>query len=501
MQSVDLWLATGLKVKQSQMESIDAVANVYPRSMLLSIRDRASECNDVDMPKLMKVNEMPVNAVRQYGPQVIRDRSRRRQPPKGVVLDSCDEFTEITEVLQMEGDSLQHWVRKALQEGKKSELETIHAVKISEQAGVKGRRYLVVRGSHDAVEKALPALQTLLEEAKHACGRNDANSMISGKDAGQAILKMVAASAARPAEFRTDPQPISTDEFLLSAIEAREDAEIGADKSNFETFGETGGWSHEENVAANVTLLNQPELGPPPGLPSSKAACASNPAKEGNKPEEPKSSSRLCGPDHRPPPPPVPAWTRPLTIPTQEKQSPQKEARSAKYQPSPGPATPCPMECTPSPKIAQIETIHDKWSCPACTLLNAKTQTKCGACGGPRPGQSQKQAWHVFAAPKAMPRGELKAKAGKAEEPADPLPQRKSAPRPTPRMLAAGLVVGDLQSNAASGPRWAERPVERLAYRTCAVEAEEDDPDLACYLWNRQLNRPKVERRQRTAVA
>jgi len=72
----------------------------------------------------------------------------------------------------------------------------------------------------------------------------------------------------------------------------------------------------------------------------------------------------------------------------------------------------------------------------------------------------------------------------------DPLPQRNAAPRAAPRIMTAGLVFGGASTkNAAS--RWAERPVERLSVG-CSREAEEDDPELACYLWSRQSSRTKV---------
>jgi hypothetical protein len=82
----------------------------------------------------------------------------------------------------------------------------------------------------------------------------------------------------------------------------------------------------------------------------------------------------------------------------------------------------------------------------------------------------------------------------KQVELANPLPQRTSAKRQAAaRTLIAGLVYGGVsQSNAASGPKWAERPVERLS--SSSREVEEEDPDLACYLWNSSLNRPVAGR-------
>ena len=51
------------------------------------------------------------------------------------------------------------------------------------------------------------------------------------------------------------------DSQLLAQMEAREDRERGADQANLETFGaEAGGWSYEEQVAANESL----EVVPPP---------------------------------------------------------------------------------------------------------------------------------------------------------------------------------------------------------------------------------------------
>ena len=54
----------------------------------------------------------------------------------------------------------------------------------------------------------------------------------------------------------SEPQPLSRDEFLLWSLQAREDAEIGADALNAETFGADAGqgWSFEEKLAANQGL-------------------------------------------------------------------------------------------------------------------------------------------------------------------------------------------------------------------------------------------------------
>jgi len=51
-------------------------------------------------------------------------------------------------------------------------------------------------------------------------------------------------------------------------------------------------------------------------------------------------------------------------------------------------------------------------------------------------------------------------------------------------------MVGGESGNAASGYKWAERPVEKVA-STAAYYEEEEDPELACYLWDRKVQRPK----------
>jgi hypothetical protein len=76
---------------------------------------------------------------------------------------------------------------------------------------------------------------------------------------------------------------------------------------------------------------------------------------------------------------------------------------------------------------------------------------------------------------------------------ANPLPQKGKSIVPPPRLLVAGLVVSDSQrAQVSSGTKWWNSPVERLS---CSQEAERVDPDLACYLWDRTLQRPKASRR------
>jgi len=153
---------------------------------------------------------------------------------------------------------------------------------------------------------------------------------------------------------------------------------------------------------------------------------------------------------------------------------------------------------TPSP--VQNSMPLEEWACSSCTLLNTWSQRVCAACEAPQPGAMAPRTPPTPERAIASKKAAMGVKPGKLAKLANPLPQRNIAPRQPPRTLIAGLVYASSKSNAASGPKWAERPVERLnlGHGSCSQKAdEEEDPDLACYIWNRQLNRPKVERYQR----
>lgn len=82
-----------------------------------------------------------------------------------------------------------------------------------------------------------------------------------------------------------------------------------------------------------------------------------------------------------------------------------------------------------------------------------------------------------------------KAKAGGGKGSAlNPLPQR--ATRATSAVLQGGLAVTVDNNNSASSKKWTERPVEKLVPEQTWYE-EEEDPDMACYLWDRKAQRPK----------
>lgn len=81
--------------------------------------------------------------------------------------------------------------------------------------------------------------------------------LTDGIEAGRKLLSMLMEKAPeRTTAPHSEPQPLSTDEFQLWAMQAREDKEIGADVMNAETFGDDSGdgWSFEENLAANEVI-------------------------------------------------------------------------------------------------------------------------------------------------------------------------------------------------------------------------------------------------------
>jgi hypothetical protein len=610
----------------------------------------AADCGKEPLIKLMKV---PAEVWQQYDSKVMPVRSNRRSSSKEARHRTAP-VAEVTEFVAMNGEALQQWMHAALK-AKKRKLEDTTGAQVSERTGVKARKYLVVSGSQLAVEQALLALEVLLQEGRAAVAEvncsspsPDSSAFSDCAAAGKEILNMVKAAGAPPGAQCPDAEPLSKDEFLLCAMEAREDAEIGADAFNPETFGETCGWSFEENLAANEALAkdldtasSRQPTGPEQEAVPGAAETALEPKEEEDNFEsceedeeatpahaDPNTSSLLVEPSPatppvssrpvvRPPPPPVPAGgnsqlplcqiqnkripapdsklgklTEAGTVPSataeaaaekgsavlvlarKEKVAAEKAAvkkvaadkkaadkaakamvervkASAKVEAmkkvaaekrekaeveklpaQPNPSTPPvsspPVVRPPPPPVPawgnvplpvhrmqnenRNSPLNEDWACPACTLLNPMAQMTCGACDSLRPATKPVPARPppppptVSAAPRSH--APLKKvletkKVSKPVELADPLPQRNAARQRAPRMLTAGLVLGgSSNSNAASGPRWAERPVERLnmGSASCSWEAEEEDPELACYLWNRQLDRPRVGGHQRVGI-
>ncbi|CAE8587051.1 unnamed protein product, partial [Polarella glacialis] len=128
------------------------------------------------------------------------------------------------------------------------------------------------------------------------------------------LLTLLRCSSTAPAQEtgvpRSDPQPLSVDEFQLWTMEAREDAEGGANERNKDTFGDDAttsgwsGWSFEENLAANERLADQ-GLGFPEWLGEDGLSLTSSPSPaptEDPATPEPKDSHRCFDLDETPEP-------------------------------------------------------------------------------------------------------------------------------------------------------------------------------------------------------
>jgi len=121
----------------------------------------------------------------------------------------------------------------------------------------------------------------------------------------QALLTMLhtdlpAPQCARPS-FRSEPHPLSSDEFQLWMMETREDAEGGANDSNYATFGDDAefGWTFEDNLAANERLASGWTFAEIPTENESLAPEAVTPSRLGN--ESPAlTPGKVSGSSHRP---------------------------------------------------------------------------------------------------------------------------------------------------------------------------------------------------------
>lgn len=94
------------------------------------------------------------------------------------------------------------------------------------------------------------------------------------------------------------------------------------------------------------------------------------------------------------------------------------------------------------------------------------------------------------AAAKVPPKA--KARPGPVVQALNPLPQRAAQTAAT-GMLNGGLEATSSSLNAATSAKWVERPVEKIDF-TQTYE-EEEDPELACYIWDRKAQRPKKDQR------
>jgi len=496
------------------MENARGASRVYQACTLLELRASALIGTGGKGEPVMKLAMVPAEVWQRYDAKVLRPRSRSRPHHRTPSTDrQTSSSADIVEMLPLDGAALQQWVMAALP-GKKRDLEETTGAKVSERQGVKGRRYLVVSGSHLAVEQALPVLeamlatgaaciQALLQAAQIATAETPSQDPTASVEAAPVELVQNLASESKRVQFLEDEMqadPKLDDCELLAQYEARTDLAEGWDELNLETFGETLPLTSSEQPAdreeeASSTPLQRP---PAPSVPAPVPASV-----------------------WRPPPPPVPAWAR-TSSPQQGTHPDAKASKHAKpvqdtpllartpsptvskrmqssqngTQPVPKHAKPVQhallLPQTPSPPLrVRVRTPSpvEEWACSSCTLLNTWAQKVCAACDAPQPGAMAPRTAPTPAraiASKKPPSAAVGVKPGKHVELANPLPQRNIAPRQPARMLIAGLAYAGSNSNAASGPKWAQRPVERLNFGpgSCSQEAdEEEDPELACYIW------------------
>jgi len=197
--------------------------------------------------------------------------------------------------------------------------------------------------------------------------------------------------------------------------------------------------------------------------------------------------------------PAPPAWVPPPAVQAKPAPSVWVPPPAAHAKPAPAAfaalptarAKPAPPVLVPSPAAG---TRADVLAPPAAPRL-ASTQVP-KACRQPQPPpapspQPKPPSALQPAHPQTQARGPKRCTQAEA---ADPLPQRSAARPPgraqAPTMLNGGLaMVSSDYGSAATGYKWAVRPVERLA--SGGYYEEEEDPELARYLWDRKVQRPK----------
>jgi len=109
-------------------------------------------------------------------------------------------------------------------------------------------------------------------------------------------------------------------------------------------------------------------------------------------------------------------------------------------------------------------------------------------------GVARKKGGPAVAQAKAKQKGAASSAKAKPLQPPgaqglNPLPQRQKPSRGTPLDVWSGWT----DPNSASGPKWAERSVEKVLTGQAAHYEEEEDPELAKYLWDRKKAAPKSD--------
>eukprot|EP00747_Dinoflagellata_sp_TGD_P163322 gnl/TRDRNA2_/TRDRNA2_181878_c0_seq1.p1 gnl/TRDRNA2_/TRDRNA2_181878_c0~~gnl/TRDRNA2_/TRDRNA2_181878_c0_seq1.p1 ORF type:complete len:574 (+),score=83.66 gnl/TRDRNA2_/TRDRNA2_181878_c0_seq1:59-1780(+) len=180
------------------------------------------------------------------------------------------------------------------------------------------------------------------------------------------------------------------------------------------------------------------------------------------------------------------------------------------------PAPPVPAQASGPPATT--------WACPACTLINPAACEICEACEGPRPGNrsSSSMQTHPSAQSPAVRRGRSpprrtnsqlqndtgasskkawRRSAPKPVEMADPLPQRGVPARAAPARTVwpGGLVMPN--AKAPTGAWGYFEPSAKKPSAATTSTPDDEDPDLACYIWDRRLDKPRVDRRLKSGYS
>lgn len=178
-------------------------------------------------------------------------------------------------------------------------------------------------------------------------------------------------------------------------------------------------------------------------------------------------------------PPPVAAKPPPPSVPEAKSKAKQKAAA-----PPPPPAAWPPTNSTWAKELAALEVAEGQEDQPFFEVAGRRGTR--AAPPPPAPAAAPRTVPGLAPAPKPAPKAKQAAKARPAEpKGANPLPHR--APTAVPRAIIPTLSYSN--DNAATSAKWMERPVERIVP---TYYEEEDDPELAQYLWDRRSQRSKA---------
>eukprot|EP00930_Biecheleria_cincta_P069869 TRINITY_DN5754_c0_g3_i1.p1 TRINITY_DN5754_c0_g3~~TRINITY_DN5754_c0_g3_i1.p1 ORF type:complete len:940 (+),score=281.70 TRINITY_DN5754_c0_g3_i1:35-2821(+) len=254
-----------------------------------------------------------------------------------------------------------------------------------------------------------------------------------------------------------------------------------------------------------------------PAAPAKGPAAAAVPAKSRSArdlPAAPAKPPPAVPPEPKPPPPAIPEQ-----LPASSAKQPRAKAVPAKHAP-PAPAKEPPAGPAPKEQLASAAKPAAKaeakekpsvWAHPeknafppAFEPVPVKSPPSVPVKAAPPAGVPVKSA-------PGMPKAKaVAASDGLASQ--EPLPQKEKQLQPPPRQqerpeqplikavnplpqrAAAAKKAAAAAMNgyaAAASLKWMDRPVERIQPATAYYE-EEEDPDLQCYLWDRQAQQPKV---------